>query len=461
MLVYLVFDRIGRRSVSYRPQIGYTASEKRFVGERLSVQPSGVLVSLTCFHFSSPEWLSTLSTQCETYLYRPALPDSRQSLTFSISYRMALHMRIPKTCAKPGAYINGTLTVRPDAGMDFDVEILTVTLLGLSETCITTGSGHDQLTEKSSDTFLKLEKTMEKAPLVLGSGCVRHFYLIFPDDPGFIQHDPKLADLPHVREKPKPQVLPPSGDFGSGNSIVYRVDASLVDKNSQREIKATTLLDFSPTRTVDVPDPQTVSIVRKQLFASEYGGECLEIYKLALDGPQTVVQEQPFPITLRLEDEHSQATYTTLPTLSMNKCVVELLATTVIQDRNKSQDSWTTEYTIASRMWEPNTSAPCITAAGLDLGMLLGPLFILKQHEPSFECNNIQRTYCIAVSVEVGHEVGAVAEIRFQTDLLTLLAAEYVGTEIAKEDQALRERLAARPSWVPVELMFSNDDDII
>ena len=332
--------------------------------------------------------------------------------------------------------------MRPDAGTDFDVETLTVKLLGISETSVTIGSGPDQTTEKSSDTFLEIKKTLSHAHTVLEPGCVIHFYLIFPDDPGFIQHDAMLADLPHVLEKPKPQVLPPSGDFGPGNSILYRIEASLVDKISQREINATKLLDFSPTRNVDVPDPQIMSIVQELLFPSRNSAERPKAYKLALEGPQTVVQEQPFSMTIHLEDEHSQATPTALPMLSMKKCVVDLLATTVIQGKVKSQNSWTTKHTIASRVWEPTTGAPNITAERIDLGILLDRLFILRLHEPSFGCNNIQRTYHVAVSAEFEHEVGKVIEVRFQATPLTLLAVEYVGTELARQGEILRKRFA-------------------
>lgn len=375
---------------------------------------------------------------------------------------MALKMYVPITHAKPETHLSGSITLRPHPGTDFDLRTLSVSLVGVSKTRIITGDGPSEEIHESSVVFLEIQKEIHRGPMVLGSGHVCQFNFIFPEDPASAQYNHVLADMPHIRAQPKPQALPPSGEFGSGNLIAYSFEASLIDENSQSEIRASSLLEFSKTREVDVPDPQIITIVQKKLLASQDSILGPSSFGLALDSPQVIIQEQPFPLMLSLSHEHSRTTSSPLLTVLLKSCLVQLLANTAIQSENNTQNHWTNKHIIVSRDFcsvDSKAGAPSITTEGLDMGLLLRTPSIPLHYPPTFECTNIQRTYGLEVSltVECG---GETFDLKFKVDPVTVLAAEHAGTRRAKEEAIWNANLSRRPDRFGGELRTVNDDFI-
>ena len=373
---------------------------------------------------------------------------------------MALTMYVPITHAKPETHLAGSITLRPRPGTDFDVRTFTISLLGVSKTRIITGNGSSEEIHESTAIFLKIEKEIHRGPMVLESGHVCHFNFAFPEDPASTQPNSVDADLPHIRAKPKAQALPPSGEFGSGNLIAYSFEASLVDENSQSEIKASAMLEFSKTREVEVPDPQITTTVQEQLLASQDSIIGPSSFRLALDSPQIIIQEQSFPLMLRLSHEHSRTTSSPQSAVLLKSCLMQLLANTAIQSENNTQNHWTNKHTIASRdlrSLEPKAGAPSITTKGLDMGLLLRNPSIPLHYAPTFECTNIQRTYGLEVSltVECG---GETFDLKFEVGPVTVLAAEYVGEGRAKEEGNGSVNTARKDPRFGGDFRLVNDD---
>ena len=262
------------------------------------------------------------------------------------------------------------------------------------------------------------------------------------------------AEMRLLRPKPEPQTLPPSGEFGSGNLIAYSLEASLIDENSQSEIKASTMLEFSKTRAVEAPDPQVITTVQEKILAGQDSILGSSNFELALDSPQIVIQEQPFPLTLRLLNEHSRTISSPSTIVLLKSYLVQLLANTAIESENNTQNHWAKKHAIASRdlySLESKAGAPNITTEGLDMGVLLHNLNIPLHYVPTFECTNIQRAYGLEIllTVECREET---VDLKFEGGPLTVLAAEHVGVGCAKELE-----IAFKPTGRHPEIMVCDD----
>lgn len=91
---------------------------------------------------------------------------------------------------------------------------------------------------------------MNEHPVVLRHGRVSALNFILPEDPS-VEDQP---DLPWSNRKPEKQALPPSGDFGQGNSIACSMEILIGDEISRRKITVIAPLTFSPTRATETPE---------------------------------------------------------------------------------------------------------------------------------------------------------------------------------------------------------------
>jgi len=338
---------------------------------------------------------------------------------------MSLHMSVSELNAIPSSYRTVIVTTEPKPGTDFMAKSFTVTLLGVSKTRIITSDGE---VHESSATFLKIQKEVYYGPTLLEDGSPTYFFFQFPDDPVLRQHHPIDVNWYTNRDRPKPHALPPSGDYGPGNSIDYSFEAILVDGFTNSEIKATTKIEFSPTREAEVSDPQIFTTFSKNILANPDRYMNPSSLRLALDSPQVLIQDQDFPLRLRLLHKTARSVYSVHsvpPTVLLRCCLVQLLENTFIQSEKSTRDQWTKKHTIASHgtSIHPKAGAPEITTQGLDMGSLLQSPRIPSNLASSFECVNIQRTYSLKVSlvVECG---GETYDIAFDLSPVTLLGAE-------------------------------------
>ncbi len=308
----------------------------------------------------------------------------------------------------------------------------TVTLLGVSKTCIITGDGE---IHESSAPFLEIKKSGYDGPTLLEDGRLTHFFFRFPDDPVLGQHHRIESNGNTDRDRPTPQALPPSGEYGPGNRIDYSLDASLVDEFTDSEIKATTKLEFVPTHEAEVSDPQIFTTIQEMVLANPDGTLDPSTIKLARDSPRVVIQNQPFFLRLCLLHIPAPSVSSAPPTVFLNSSVIQLLEKTCIQSEKNTKDQWTKKHTITSRdlSIDPEAGPFEITTQGLDMGSLLGSVCIPSTFASSFECINIQRTYGLEVSLAVVCG-GKTYDIAFDLGPVTLLGAELGEVGRQRED---------------------------
>jgi hypothetical protein len=63
---------------------------------------------------------------------------------------------------------------------------------------------------------------------------------------------------------PQSQALPPSGNFGPGNTIVYQREVNGMEEGSDRHIKTKQLLTFSMTRKSPAYNPEMITSVQQR-----------------------------------------------------------------------------------------------------------------------------------------------------------------------------------------------------
>ena len=162
---------------------------------------------------------------------------------------MSLKIFVERSTNGPGSFVNGTVTAKPEPEADFYVKTYSIRLIGKSSVKCMKDNGLDEEVHESSLTFFHMEDKMYEHDFVLRRGRVSDFLFIFPEDPTFEGQPNKVWS----HRLPEKQALPPSGDFGQGNSIAYSLEISIEDEISGREITATTPLTFSPTRVMETP----------------------------------------------------------------------------------------------------------------------------------------------------------------------------------------------------------------
>ena len=329
-----------------------------------------------------------------------------------------------------GLYCNGCLVTYPGPGREFHSNPLRISLIGVSRTCIITGEGLEREVHQSCETFLNIQREPYGGPEVLEHGRATLFWIQVPHDPASKRSG--VFNPPWSYEEPKPQALPPSGEFGSGNTVTYSVEVLLVDENSRQHIKSSKPLTFSMTREIEAPDPEIITTISEQGLVSP--GQ--STFKLALDGPRIIVPEQALPLNIRIVYGEAHITEFSRPTVLLRSGLLQLLENTFIQSEDNTNDQWTNKHTISSvPQFGSNAEAPSITTQGLDLGLLLQNPRISQHFPPSFASPNIQRTYGLLLSliVECG---GDTFELAFGIDPVTLLGAEHIDAPRRRQEEA-------------------------
>lgn len=349
---------------------------------------------------------------------------------------MSLRMRVSRPYAIPGSCCTVTIFSQPNPGIDFKAKSLIITLLGVSKTRIITGDGPNEETHESSATFLEISKQIYSGPMLLEDGHVSRFHFQFPDDPILTYYHPDDMDWFRDRDAPKPQSLPPSGDYGSGNTIVYSFDVCLVDEISDSEIKASTKVNFTPTREPEVSHPQSVTSVKEiELLAGPDSPLDASSLKLALASPQFIIQDQTFPLKLYSLHEVQAAYLSSLhpPTILLKSALTQLLVNTSIQSGDNTREHRMDRRTVVNfSSTDSNAEAPYITMQELDLGALFQSLSISSVFASSFASPNIQRTYGLEILLVV-ESGGKTYDVVFKLGEVTLLGAELGGVGRERE----------------------------
>ena len=166
--------------------------------------------------------------------------------------------------------------------------------------------------------------------------------------------------------------------------------------------------------------------------------------KLALDSPNIIVQESPFPLVLRLLNEIVIGTVSKPPVIRLTSCLLLILehTVTVTQIQSNIETSSPKKHVIARQDLSCAGSPkepPIIPKEGLDIAELLNHPIINSTFAPTFKIANIQRSYSMKVQLEVVCDEEKV-NFTFDLGLVSLLpavtraTAQAIETEIAMID---------------------------
>ena len=337
---------------------------------------------------------------------------------------MWLEMIVDNTHGKPGFNRIGMVILRAPHERTINVKAFFVRLLGISKTSICTHEDSSKKTQESNSIFLEIQKDLARGLKVLEHQFRSEFQFRFPfpDDRTTRTFFPRTANPYQDFELPQPQALPPAGSFGSGNTIVYKMEVNLIEEDSVRHIKAEQDFTFSMTRTVPASDPMTTTIVHKRPIYRRAGSHDPQHLTLGLRCTSEVVQGELLSLWIRRADENELSSANVL----LKSSVVQLIEKTSIQGHGVLRDSCIEKYVIASRIYE--SGLPAITTQATNLGALLHDPSISSSHPPSFSSPNIQRTYGISISLTVEVEGYKTYKVSFNLDSILLLPAERFDT---------------------------------
>ena len=361
---------------------------------------------------------------------------------------MSLQMRLTSMYGFPGSVLDGYIISRPEPGMQFTTKSLTVTLLGRSRTRVPSHGTAGNTVHESSENILKIGQTLyEQVPIisnVLEDGERSHFSIRFPEDATFKHIQANIATWPRILHLPDARTLPPTGEFGVGNTIEYSVEAGVIDQTSGDAITTSSPITFSLTREDIAPDPKLTNVVQTRSLTSQSYDLNYRSIRLALDGPTTIAQDNSFPLALKLlniiEDRPSPRA-----TVSLRSGFIQILQHTVAWTGDDYGNRSTDVHTIVSRDFASKDGAPQITKEGTDLAALFHSPSISQDFPPSFRCANIERTYGLKVDLAVGFEA---EEFEFSFDIkpVTILPGELHRMAQAKQqDEFWENPLEERP----------------
>lgn len=158
--------------------------------------------------------------------------------------------------ATPGSF--RTLHIYNEPEARFNDASFTVTLLGISKMrSIKEDSAHTEGVQESCATSLDVRQVIAEA---LYSSPVT---FRFPDDPLFDLLGYINWSFPPNWKRPKPQILPPSGEIEHGCSVSYSFNIAFVDNVSHREFKHLEDISFKSTRVIDTADFQLGTTLQK------------------------------------------------------------------------------------------------------------------------------------------------------------------------------------------------------
>ena len=297
-------------------------------------------------------------------------------------------------------------------------------MLGRSRTRVPSRTTAENAAHEGSENFLKIGQALyEQVPVlpnVLEDGQRSHFRIRFPEDATFKHIQANTATWPRTLHLPEAQTLPPTGEFGIGNTIEYSVEAGVINQTSGDDITTSVPITFSLAREDIVPDPKLTNVVQAWLLTGQDLSYCS--IRLALDGPTTIAQDNSFPPLLNLldiiEDRPSPR-----GTVSLRSGFIQLLQHTVAWTNDDYGHRWTDVHTTVSRDFFSNDGAPQITKEGTDLAALFHNPSISRDFPPSFKRPNIEHTYGLKVCLTVEFEEHE-CEFSFDINPVTVLPGE-------------------------------------
>lgn len=193
-------------------------------------------------------------------------------------------------------------------------------------------------------------------------------------------------------------------------------------------------MSFSQTREIATPDPEIATIIQDICFPNE----SIPRLRLAINCPRVIIQEQAFPIDLRLYQE-TFAKISSPPRILLKSALMKVLENTSVQSASDTEQHWTNMHTIGDYVSGNSTvGAPAITIQALDLRALLRDPTVSLHHPPSFASVNIQRTYAsdISITVKCG---GELIDVVSRLGLVTVLPAEHADVARAKVEEEARD----------------------
>ena len=333
------------------------------------------------------------------------------------------------THAKPGFDRCGMSILRLQGEKVFAAQGFFVRLLGICKTSVTTGEDQMRKTHECSAVFLHVQREIYSQPKTLQDGFHHGFQIRFPDNPTAKHRFPDTETLNRLLEVPQRQHLPPSGDYGPGNEIRYKIQLVIPGQDPNRQIKSEQDITFSQTRDTAVTSLDTVKLVQLKAVPADTGPNDWRNLSVNVECARELVQCQPFALNIVLAEaqEHSFAKFL------LKSCTLQLIEYTAIQGDSDLKTQRRDEYVLASCDFERQILA--ITRQPTDLGALLQNPTISLDHAPSFSCKNIQRTYDINVLLRLEVEHSGIQEFCFCSDSVHLLPAEDADTAWKQEEE--------------------------
>ena len=381
---------------------------------------------------------------------------------------MSIRINIPNTKCHAGSTVSGTVSIHGEK--DLDVQFIAISLVARCKTKIRKTQNNHNTTYRGRAVLFHARKELFTGPHTLHPGHSWPFSFTLPSRCAADGVNPfKQTDGPFNMDRQ--QTLPPAmtsynSSFDSAECYIsYQLDATLEGSRmkllSSGSSTATRILNFTPSRNIDNPEPQfttkTWPITRSSLHL-EPGREYEKLsFKDKIKSMQTSklprakftiktrlpslgIVNKPLPIILSIDHDIEGSSAPAPPMVLLKKCSVYIKSITHIRAiRNELfvgdiERMWEEKPNIASRDFSTDMAeAPPITER-MDLGQIMR-IAVPINYEPSFSTFNIRRYYRLGVKLTV-----ECAQKTFKSDLGTsnflLLAANYIPSDGAGAPRA-------------------------
>lgn len=200
------------------------------------------------------------------------------------------------THAKPGFSRCGMSILRLQGEKVFAAQAFLIRLLGICKTSVSTEEDQMRKTHECSAVLLDIQKELRSGPTMLQDGYRHSFQIRFPDNPTANHRFPDLEIFNRSLEIPQRQSLPPSGDYGAGNEIRYKIQLVIPGQDSNRQIKAEQGITFSQTRDTEVTSLNKVKLVQLKAVSADTGPDDWRNLGINVECARELVQCQPFAL---------------------------------------------------------------------------------------------------------------------------------------------------------------------